>query len=126
MPYANYADKLAHSKRVYRADPEYAAAKHRRHKAANPKLHAYWGQRHTCKQRCVPFKLSFAEWVGWWGDDFELRGRRHNQLQMCRYGDRGAYELGNIYKATQAENDAGPRYKTEDDIDEGLHPDIPF
>ena len=88
-----------------------------------PAIHAYWGQRHTSKQRDVEFKLTFEEWMGWWGDDLVLRGRKRNELQMCRYGDVGAYELGNIYKATQAENDAGPRFK---EIDPGMHNDIPF
>lgn len=121
MPYANPEDKRAHSRRYYAKRTDYYKAKCYAHRAENPKLHAYWGQRHTCKQRAIPFRMTFEEWVEWWGDDFERRGAGRNQLCMCRYADRGAYELGNIYKATNAENKAGPEYK-----DDGLHEDIPY
>jgi hypothetical protein len=59
----------------------------------------------------VEFNLTFEEWVEWWGENFWRRGRKPGDLQMCRYGDEGAYELGNIYMATLEENDAGPRFK---------------
>jgi hypothetical protein len=121
MPYANVEDKARNSAARYKADPEYFKRKGQLHKEMFPALHALWGQRHTSKQRGVEFKLTFDEWFAWWGSDLPYRGRKPPQLQMCRYGDSGAYELGNIYKATQAENDAGPREK-----DEGLHEDIPY
>lgn len=91
------------------------------HRRENPKLHAYWGQRHTCKQRGIEFNMTFDEWAGWWGDDFALRGCKENDLCMCRYSDEGPYEIGNIYKDTNLNNKLGPREK-----DEGLHEDIPF
>lgn len=121
MPYANPADKLARAKRHYQRRKAYYAEKFQRHKKENPKLHAFYGQRHTSKQRGISFKLTFEEWRDWWGDDFELRGAGPFSLCMCRYGDRGAYELGNIYKATNQSNKMGPKEK-----DEGLHEDIPF
>lgn len=116
MPYKNPADKRANGRKRYQDDPDYHREKAARHRADNPELHAYYGQRHTSKQRGVAFLLSFEEWLEWWGDDFERRGRRASNLQMCRYGDEGAYELGNIYKATKRENSNGPRYKESSDV----------
>ena len=115
MPYANPEDQIAYSARRYVANREAWLQKNVKHRADNPKMHAFLGQRHTSKQRGVEFKLTFEEWVAWWGDDFEHRGRRHYQLQMCRYGDEGAYELGNIYKASQSENKDRPRYKADEE-----------
>jgi hypothetical protein len=114
MPYKNPADKRANSRKRYKENPGYFRRKAAKHRRDNPELHAYLGQRHTAKQRGVAFLLTFEEWLEWWGDDFERRGRKARQLQMCRYNDEGAYELGNIYKATQVENDRGPRQKPEE------------
>jgi len=111
MPYANPADKVARSKRQYKEKKGYFATKFARWKARNPKKYAFLGQRHTSKQRGVEFNLTFEEWVAFWGDDFDKRGTAPHKLQMGRYGDTGAYEVGNIYKATKAENQGGPRYK---------------
>ena len=121
MPYKDPEDARKRAKRHCEANKDYYANKFQRHKRENPKKHAYYGQKHTAKQRAIPFKMTFEEWEKWWGDDFELRGRGPFQLCMCRYGDRGSYELGNIYKATNQDNKMGPREK-----DEGLHDDIPF
>lgn len=109
MPYADPEKKRKKDRERYRANKNYYKKKYQRHRREHPALHAYWGQKHTSKQRGVEFKLTFQQWLDWWGTDIDLRGRRRHQLQMCRYDDVGAYEIGNIYKATQAENDAGPR-----------------
>ena len=83
----------------------------KRWRLANPHRDAYIKQRSGAKGRGVEFEISFEEWVEWWGEDFELRGFSKGGLQMCRYGDEGAYELGNIYKATGKENNAMTRVK---------------
>lgn len=111
MPYKNPADKRRRENARYREKPEYYQNKTTRHRNQNPEKHAYWGQRHTSKQRGVEFNLTFEEFVEFWGDDFERRGRGKKDLCMCRYGDTGAYEVGNIYKDTNAGNKQGPRYK---------------
>jgi len=113
MPYARIEDVQACSRRRYVRDPGYFAGKHATWKQKNPKRYAWLGQRHTSKQRGVEFNLTFEEFVEFWGDDFETRGTGWGQLQMGRYGDVGAYEVGNIYKATKEENQVGPRYKEE-------------
>lgn len=113
MPYALEVDKQARSARHYADNREYFSKKHQRWKDENPKKYAFLGQRHTSKQRGVEFNLTFAEWVAFWGDDFHLRGIRNENLQMCRYGDVGAYEVGNIYKDTKLINRIGPRAKAD-------------
>lgn len=71
---------------------------------------AFLAHKAHAKHRGVSFKMSFIVWCRWWGDDFSRRGsRKPDDLQMGRYDDRGAYEVGNVYKVTRSENSAGPR-----------------
>lgn len=65
---------------------------------------AFRGQRHGAARRGIEFKLTYHQWVEWWGDDIDQRGRTKHALVMARRRDQGAYELGNIYKTTQAQN----------------------
>jgi hypothetical protein len=64
----------------------------------------------SARQRGVKFLLTFEQWEGWWLSELARRGpnarrgRSHGERVMCRQGDRGAYELGNIYCATFADN----------------------
>lgn len=64
------------------------------------------GQKCGAKNRGIEWKLTFEEWINWWGDDIEKRGTGHDKLQMQRYGDKGAYELGNIKKGYPKDNRA--------------------
>lgn len=116
MPYASYEDAKARAKYRYREQPgnrESKLTQAQKWKGDNPKRYAWLGQRNTSKCRGVKFNLTFEEFVKFWGEDFELRGCKNDDLQMCRYGDTGAYEIGNIYKATRVENTLGPREKEE-------------
>lgn len=61
-------------------------------------------QRNLARHRGIEFKLEFDDWVKWWGDDIDSRGRGKNDLQMQRFGDKGAYEIGNIKKGRPADN----------------------
>lgn len=122
MPYANYEDQLANSKRRYEADKSYHLSKSAEWVRQNKKRKCWLDQRATSKTRGVEFNLSFEEYCEFWGDDFENKGIKMNDLCMGRYDDAGPYEVGNIYKCTNAENKLGPRKKP----DAGLHPDIPF
>ena len=69
-----------------------------------------WQQaRANAKQRGIPFELTFDEFVSWWlcelGPNWQsLRGRERDQFQMARFGDAGAYVLGNIKCVTCAQN----------------------
>jgi len=88
----------------YRRNPAYYKAKAARSKKNRPRLTAYTNQKNKAAKRGIEFNLTFEEWLEWWGDDLIHRGRKRNQLQMCRHNDTGPYEVGNIYKGTQAEN----------------------
>jgi len=121
MPYASLADRNACAARNYAGKRSYFREKHRGWRERNPKRYAWLGQRHTSSQRNIDFNLTFEQFVEFWGVDFSKRGRKMVQMCMARYEDKGAYEMGNIYKTTNADNKAGPREK-----DEGLHENIPY
>lgn len=90
---------------------------HRMRKAAtgrawalkNPERRAFINQKKRATQRGIEFLFTLEAWIAWWGNDFVFRGRQYDSLQMCRYGDVGPYSLGNTYKASKSENEAGPR-----------------
>jgi hypothetical protein len=56
--------------------------------------------------RGIPFLLSFEQWLLIWSQSGKLneRGRGANKYCMCRYGDIGAYEIGNVFIGTGKEN----------------------
>jgi len=75
-------------------------------------IYAWKAQRNRAKQRGIEFRFSYDEWLAWWqaalalrGDDAE-RGKQRGMLLMCRIGDQGAYEPGNVYCGTDADNAA--------------------
>lgn len=65
---------------------------------------AFDKQKYNAKQRGISFKLTFAEWKDFWGSDIDRRGSGACDLQMQRFADQGAYELGNIRKGTPRQN----------------------
>lgn len=65
---------------------------------------AYHNQKSGARARGIEFKLTFDEWLEFWGRDIEHRGKHRHQLCMQRPCDKGAYELGNIRKGTPKEN----------------------
>lgn len=109
MPYADYTDTLERAKYRYEKNPAYYAEKAKRWVANNRKRKAWLDQRATSKRRGVEFKLTYEEYVEFWGDDYHKKGRKMDQMCMGRYGDKGAYEVGNIYKCTNRENKGAPR-----------------
>ena len=56
--------------------------------------------------RGISFLLTFEEWWDFWQDSgkWDQRGTRRDQYVMARFGDRGAYELGNIRICLSGEN----------------------
>jgi hypothetical protein len=66
--------------------------------------HKYGVQKVAAKNRGIDFKLSYEEWIEFWGEDITNRGRGKSDLVMSRYGDVGPYELGNIFKSTVEQN----------------------
>jgi len=71
---------------------------------ANPEKIAYRNQAQQARKRGIPFLFTLDEWIAWWGADFSKRGNKQHDLQMCRKGDSGAYELDNVYKDTAMNN----------------------
>ena len=71
-------------------------------------LRSPWGQykyqKYRAKQRGVGFKLSFEEWLEIWGYCLPYRGKKEDSLCMCRKGDTGNYEVGNVYIGSFKEN----------------------
>lgn len=65
---------------------------------------AFRKQRLDAKKRGINWCLTFDQWVEWWGEDIDNRGRGVNNLQMQRPADTGPYELGNIRKGYPKDN----------------------
>lgn len=67
-------------------------------------LAAFRAQRAHAYRRGIEWRLTFDQWLAWWGDDLSRRGRGAFDWQMQRFHDRGAYELGNITKGHSRDN----------------------
>lgn len=65
-------------------------------------------QRTAAARRCIPFLLSFQEWLQIWTDSGHLveRGRGIGRYCMARFGDAGAYRVGNVRIIRNEENRA--------------------
>jgi hypothetical protein len=85
----------------YEANKEKQLAKQREY-SATPKGR-YISHKNSAKQRGVPFLLTFEEWWGLWEPHWHLRDGT-NSLSMCRTGDEGGYELGNVRIDTNLNN----------------------
>lgn len=66
----------------------------------------YAEQKRHAKHRGVPFKLTFAQWWGIWtrSGHWDQRGNTAGRYCMCRKGDEGAYEVGNVSIGTWSQN----------------------
>jgi hypothetical protein len=91
-------------------DPEvarvYRRERQRKIRAANPQVAAYETQKSHAKARGIPFLISFDEWwdIWWQSGKWERRGRRRGQFVMARFGDQGAYVVGNVRICLGSEN----------------------
>ena len=76
--------------------------------AAGSPLTQYAQQQSTAKMRSIAWKLTFPEWWKIWQDSghYSERGRGGNRYAMCRFGDTGAYKVGNVEIITNAQNAA--------------------
>lgn len=68
----------------------------------------YAEQKRRAKARGVPFLLTFNEWWAIWtlSGKWPKRGNTRGRYCMCRKGDLGAYEVGNVYIGTWSQNTA--------------------
>jgi aspartate aminotransferase-like enzyme len=59
----------------------------------------YLQQRAQARMRKVPFTITLEDWIKVWADSgkWEQRGRRKDQYCMSRIGDKGGYEIGNVF-----------------------------
>jgi hypothetical protein len=66
----------------------------------------YRRHRGNATDRGIPFLLSFGQWWSVWqrSGHWCQRGRRRGQYVMARFGDQGAYEVGNVRICTVADN----------------------
>src|SRR5262245_57226469 len=69
-------------------------------------LFKYRAHRANAQARGIPFRLTFKQWVAIWNGSgkWNQRGNRPGQYCMMRPGDHGAYEIGNVRIALNAEN----------------------
>jgi hypothetical protein len=67
---------------------------------------AYYGQKTHAKNRGIPFRLSFPQWLKIWQRSGHLheRGCRQGEYVMARFGDQGGYEIGNVKIILHTEN----------------------
>lgn len=63
-------------------------------------------QERNALARGIPFLLSFEQWLSIWTESGKLdqRGRGADKFCMCRFGDYGPYEVGNVFIGTGREN----------------------
>jgi hypothetical protein len=91
-------------------DPDKRRAKAREYsrdwREANRERFAFVVQRSDAKKRGIPFLLTFEEWWAVWlaSSKWDQRGKLAGQYVMARLGDRGPYEVGNVYICTTTQN----------------------
>jgi hypothetical protein len=66
----------------------------------------YLQQRAQARMRKIPFTITFEEWSELWisSGKWEQRGTRKDQYCMSRVGDKGGYEVGNVFIQLQGDN----------------------
>lgn len=66
----------------------------------------YKNQGYGAKTRGIEWKLTYEQWLNIWTQSGHLaeRGRKKGQYCMSRYGDTGAYEVGNVFIQTHGAN----------------------
>jgi DNA-binding CsgD family transcriptional regulator len=67
---------------------------------------AWHSQRRNAIRRGIDWNLSLWDWWNIWlsSGKWDSRGRTKDSYVMCRIGDAGAYEIGNVYIATVTHN----------------------
>lgn len=67
---------------------------------------AWRNQKRNAIARGIEWRISLWEWWSIWQESgkWDARGRCKDDYVMCRFKDDGAYEVGNVYIATQSHN----------------------
>lgn len=64
----------------------------------------YHAQKYHAKNRGILWNISYEEWLDLWTKSGQLENRSADGYVMCRNGDEGPYELGNVYIAHNSVN----------------------
>jgi len=72
----------------------------------HPLENQYRQQMRNAWKRGIEWKLTFRQWLRIWTESGHLheRGKLKHQYVMARFGDEGAYEVGNVKIITHEEN----------------------
>ena len=75
----------------------------------------YRDHKYNAAKRGVPFRLTFEEWLNIWSESGHLheRGRHAGDYVMARFGDAGAYEVGNVKIIPHIENIKERKFSAE-------------
>ena len=68
--------------------------------------HRYGQHKSRARHSNIPFTLTFEEWYDIWlkSGHYEERGNGPTNYVMSRYGDKGGYEVGNVFIQTKSQN----------------------
>ncbi len=72
--------------------------------AKNRKRKSFTSHKSNAKWRGIEFNFTLETWIEFWGDDYEDRGGKKDQLCCARIGDTGPYEADNCCIVTNREN----------------------
>ena len=104
----NSEEKLERKRKWYSEwaarNPESVYKRNKAYNLRHPKRSAFSSHKAGAKFRGIEFLFSRDEWIDWWGDDFDKRGRAPTELCMARIGDKGSYNKDNVIKATNLDN----------------------
>jgi hypothetical protein len=70
----------------------------------------YNQQKVNAKHRNIEWQFTYDEWIEWWGEDIEKRGKKKGSLCMARKGDEGPYHPDNCYKSLFEKNTFDAHY----------------
>lgn len=114
-----YCSKKCKDIEFYKRNPT-AKSKYNKGQSNTPKF-KYHVHKNGAKKRGIQFKLTFEEWWKLWEPHWTKRGKEKDSLVMCRIGDEGCYEIGNVYINTYSQNsrDAALNFPREKDKNTG-------
>jgi hypothetical protein len=80
---------------------------------SDPIYQRFRTQKNHARQRGIPWRLPYWEWLQIWQDSGHLndRGRNGGQWVMGRNGDVGAYEFGNVKIIRCETNNSGAAFR---------------
>ncbi|RVD76844.1 MULTISPECIES: hypothetical protein [Pseudomonas fluorescens group] len=100
------AREKAHMDRYGCTREQFLSVRGNRSQGSKSPWQAFHNQYQNALIRKVEWKLKFWEWWQVWVESgkWEERGRGAEAYCMCRVGDEGAYEVGNVYISTILHN----------------------